>query len=179
MRNRGFTLIELLVVIAIIAILAGMGSVGMSLASKRKAVVKTQALMGQLQADLTSFKTVNGWYPEEATNPGLPSTGENWNSAYGVSGTTMGPATSANWNEAAICLMYQLNLMGATYKDLNDAWKLPLRYRSAKYYPFSSTSSIGIDSETPPNKDTYQLWSAGADRLDQYGLGDDLTSWPK
>jgi prepilin-type N-terminal cleavage/methylation domain-containing protein len=174
MRTRGFTLIELLVVVAIIATLAGLGSVGMSLASKRKALVRTQALMGQLTADLTSFKTVNGWYPEE-TKPGLPSTGETWDQAFG---STPGPATSANWTAAAACLIHQLNLMGATYKDLDDAWKMPLRYRPAKYHPFQGTGT-GVDNETPPGKDSYQLWSCGPDKLDQQGQADDLTSWPK
>ena len=46
-----------------------------------------------------------------------------------------------------------------------------------------------IDSDKPPNPDSYQLWSAGADGKDQYGerqlvnghrvgsKSDDLTNW--
>ena len=180
MRHRGFTLVELLVVIAIIAALAGMATVGMTIASKAKAKTKTQSLMANLQADLTSFKTVHGWYPEEETTPPLPTATAKWEDVYGP---TSGPKsatsiTAADWDLAASYLIYQLNLMGGSYKDLKDAWGTPLRYRPAKYYPFSGTGT-GVDNESPPGKDSYQLWSCGLDKTDQQGLGDDLTSWPK
>ncbi len=198
MRHRGFTLVELLVVIAIIAALAGMATVGMTIASKAKAKTKTQSLMANLQADLTSFKTVHGWYPEEDTTPPLPTATAKWADVYGpvtspVAATALVSDADNNpsmpWDnrsgvadKAAKYLIYQLNQMGGSYKDLKDAWGITMRYRPAKYYPFSATATAtatGIDSENPPAKDSYQLWSCGLDKTDQQGLGDDLTSWPK
>jgi hypothetical protein len=62
-----------------------------------------------------------------------------------------------------------------------------IRYRPAKYYPFltddKNKDRVAIDSETPPNPDSYQLWSAGPDGKDQFGQtlnnkkSDDIANW--
>ncbi len=193
MHQRGFTLIELLVVIAIISVLAGMTLAGISIAGKTKARNRTTALMGQVQADLVSYRTLNGSYPEGpvATSPNAALKAQDWDNEFGT-GTSVKKVADLQdpqWATIAGFLITHLTTMGGAQKDyqgLQDGWKGTIRYRPAKYYPFTPSAGgtptgPAIDSDDPPGKDSYQLWSMGPDKTDQYGVSgsDDVTSWTK
>ncbi len=55
------------------------------------------------------------------------------------------------------------------------------RYRPSRYYRFDGSNGADvprIDSDDPPGRDSYQLWSCGRDGIDQFGAkSDDITSW--
>jgi hypothetical protein len=93
--------------------------------------------------------------------------------------------TSANgWAGINAILTWQLgSLASDTAKAglLVDAWGVPLRYRPSKWYPYSG-STPRIDSDDPPGQDSYQLWSAGVDKVDDADPGeggDDVPQWAK
>lgn len=63
---------------------------------------------------------------------------------------------------------------------LLDAWKQPLRYRPAKYYPLLGGAAARVDGTDPPNIDSFQIWSVGADGKDAPDPGqggDDKSNW--
>jgi prepilin-type N-terminal cleavage/methylation domain-containing protein len=99
--------------------------------------------------------------------------------------------TPDNWAVINAVLVSQLgSLISDTAPKgmLIDPWGQPLRYRPAKWYPYSGVPETGatrIDSIKPPNEDTYQLWSTGINGADPasgegYGeTGDDMPNWKK
>lgn len=60
---RPFSMVELLVIMAIIAILAGIGAGGYSVAQKWLAQSKTEALLAKLKIAIESYKNDKGYYP--------------------------------------------------------------------------------------------------------------------
>jgi prepilin-type N-terminal cleavage/methylation domain-containing protein len=100
---------------------------------------------------------------------------------------TANPVTSVTsdaWLGVNAVLTNQLgSLVSDTAKAglLVDAWGVPLRYRPSKWYPYSG-STPRIDSDEPPGQDSYQLWSAGVDKVDDADPGeggDDVPQWAK
>jgi type II secretory pathway pseudopilin PulG len=182
---RAFTLMELLVVISIIMILMGMLFAGISLAKEAAARSKTQATMSQLVAACESYRQVNGKYPQNTESSTTLAKGFNDANAFGTSVPYNKPYNdpSLDWKYINGALVSALNAAGESFKDpVLDAWKMPIRYRPAFYYPYSTTANVAvIDSENPPNRDNFQLWSIGKDKIDQGGElnSDDITSWVK
>lgn len=201
--RTGFTLMELLVVIGIIGILAGLVFGGVMLAKRSALKAKTMAQMQQIQAACESYRTATGMYPE-GPKSGNPLT-RDWDDKFLVSPTPplefkafnlnlapTDPTIDQQWKEVATDLLIQLAGIGTQLdsKLMTDAWKHPIRYRPARYYPFLASSTSGatiaaIDSDKPPANDSYQLWSIGPDGLDGGGEQasvngkDDLVSWPR
>ncbi|HAT09808.1 MAG TPA: hypothetical protein DCS97_04295 [Planctomycetes bacterium] len=110
-------------------------------------------------------------------------------------GTTISPRSAADispspsgsdnaWAGINAILTWQLgSLASDTAKSglLVDAWGVPLRYRPSRWYPYSG-STPRIDSDDPPGQDSYQLWSAGVDKMDDADPGeggDDVPQWAK
>lgn len=183
--THGFTLMELLVVISIIMILMGMLFAGIRLAKEAAARAKTQATMSQLVAACESYRQTNGRYPENTdTNPPTITIGFNDNLAFGAAASYTQPYSNwaANWGNINIALICALNLAGESFKaPVNDAWKMPIHYRPARYYPYITGSTTPIDSDEPPGRDSFQMWSMGKNKTDEGGLvtSDDITSWTK
>jgi type II secretory pathway pseudopilin PulG len=181
--NSAFTLMELLVVISIIMILMGMLFAGISLAKESAARAKTQATMTQLVAACESYRQVNGKYPQNTESSATLAKGFNDADAFGTSVPYNKPYNdpSLDWKYINGALVSALNAAGESFKDpVLDAWKMPIRYRPAFYYPYLTTSGAArIDGENPPNRDSFQLWSIGKDKIDQGGdsNSDDLVSW--
>jgi prepilin-type N-terminal cleavage/methylation domain-containing protein len=103
--------------------------------------------------------------------------------------------SSTDWMNVAEALLKQLQTVDrGSFSNIN-ALRDPFtgggttskvfRYRPAKFYPFDTNATDGIDKENPPNPDSYQLWSAGTDGKDQHGdrnattnrKSDDITNW--
>ena len=198
-RRRAFTLIELLVVISIIAILSGMVFAGVTIAKRSMMKTKTQSILGQLSAAIVNYRTQSNGFPGDP--PGFA-----WNDVFShatnssLNAATFDPDTwktgnSESWAPVtAEALAKTLESVGETdlvrpssSGYLQDSYKQTIRYRPARLYPFipaptsPNTAYIKIDSDEPPNRDSYQLWSIGEDKKDQGGEtpGDDLVQWAR
>jgi prepilin-type N-terminal cleavage/methylation domain-containing protein len=217
MSRRAFTLLELLVVISIIAALAALLVPIIGIARKAAKDAKCATLMGQVGAALNLYKSANGAFPEQlwstlASDP--------FASAFGVTSTGSTPVavttiTEATWRSVNMTLKTQLQTVDPdtfrnTPSNPNLATPDPsdpgnyivdpygtrnlfavIRYRPARYYPFTGTVSgtnPTIDTANPPNPNSYQLWSCGWDGKDEFGQllwtingmtlkGDDVINW--
>lgn len=176
---------ELLVVISIIMLLMGMLFAGIRLAKDSAARAKTQATISQLVAACENYRQVNGRYPEGTrSNPPTLPRGFDDAGAFGT-GLYNDPYTAfeSKWEYINGALVDALNSAGESFKfPVVDAWKKPIQYRPAKYYPYLSTGATKrIDSEDPPNRDSFQMWSIGKNKTDEAGEvgSDDVTSWTK
>lgn len=181
--RKAFTLMELLVVIGIIGILAGMVFAGVQVAKKAGLKTKTQSILGQVTAALSSYRQMNNCYPDTYA----PTWATGGYDGVFISGTSVHKAPAVtDWEIANKLLVEQLNISGQSFgSPLKDAWNSNLRYRPARFFPFDDAAAILIDKDTGvPGRDSFQLWSIGPDRTDQFGEktyggkpGDDLTSW--
>lgn len=192
-RQTGFTLIELLVVIAIIAVLAALLIPMIGYAKRLAKESKCQAQLGTIKASLALFKDANGTYPEKFGDGGNDVYKETFKS--GTTYKTVKQLNSTDWNAIAQALLTQLQSVDRdNFRDISSlrdpytggaAAANVFRYRPQKYYPLVMGASPSIDSDNPPNADSYQLWSAGFDGKDQYGendlttgrKSDDITNW--
>ena len=192
MRKNGFTLIELIMVISIIAVLAGLLIPIIGYARTLSKNAKCTSQLGTIKASLSLYKDANGFYPEAFGAPDVYA-------AEFKSGTTYKPASAINWDAIARALLEQLRSVDRGSYSSENSLRDPftgggttskfIRYRPAKFYPLTNPTvpdvTLMIDSYEPPNPDSYQLWSAGADGKDQYGdrdrttnrKSDDLTNW--
>jgi prepilin-type N-terminal cleavage/methylation domain-containing protein len=198
MRRTAFTLVELLVVISVIAVLAGLLIPMIGYARTSAKVAKGEAQLGTLKASLALFKDANGHYPEkDGTGPDevFAKTFTNAGATGAGKYKTAEQVGSTGWNRIAESLLMQLQTVDRDNYRTIDSLRDPfsgggtkghvVRYRPAKFYPLLEAAPAvrTIDSEDPPNPDSYQLWSAGPDGKDQYGdrvdgkKSDDLANW--
>ena len=178
--RTGFTLMELLVVISIIMLLMGMLFAGIRMAKDSAARAKTQATISQLVAACENYRQANGRYPEGVTRgPRLFEEAD----AFGSGPYNQDFSTLNNkWEFINGALVDALNQAGESFKHpVVDAWKNPIHYRPARYYPYLPPPAKLIDSEDPPSRDSFQLWSIGKNKIDDAGepSTDDVTSWTK
>lgn len=168
MRRSAFTLMELLIVISIMMILLGMIMGGVMYAKNQAMNAKTKAAIDDLVGILTTYRTVSGRFPDDPVK--FPQLAAN------------PPFAGIDWSGVNQALATVLRDAGQPVKpSIDDAWKKPLHYRPARFYPFDASATVDIDKEDPPGRDSFQLWSVGKDGRDEGGKGgsDDVTSWPK
>ena len=196
MRKNGFTLIELIMVISIIAVLAGLLIPIIGNAKRLAKEAQCRSQLGTIKASLSLYKDTNGFYPEAFGAPDVYA-------AEFKSGANYKPANTINWDAIARALLEQLKSVDRGSYSSENALRDPftgggtvskfIRYRPAKFYPLTNPTvpdvTLTIDSDEPPNPDSYQLWSAGIDGKDQYGerqtvnghrvgsKSDDITNW--
>ncbi len=216
MPRRAFTLLEMLVVISIIAALAALLVPVISIARKAARDAKCATLLGQVEAGLESYKNASGSYPEQQYSD---MTQDPFCMAFGMTTKSSTPAavvsiTETTWRNVNRQLKVMLQTVDpGTFRDTpsnpngaldltdpgnyitdpygNRALFKVLRYRPARFYPFTGTVSATnptIDSANPPNPNSYQLWSCGWDQRDEFGeklwstgglllKGDDMSNW--
>ena len=177
--RTGFTLMELLVVISIIMLLMGMLFAGIRMAKDSAARAKTQSTISQLVAACENYRQVNGKYPEGTVLLELEFGPSPYSKVYTPASKTF---ATMNWESVNLALVDALNQAGESFKPpVLDAWKKPIQYRPARYYPYISAAPVRIDGEDPPNRDGFQMWSIGKDKIDNAGelTSDDVTSWTK
>jgi prepilin-type N-terminal cleavage/methylation domain-containing protein len=195
-RNRaGFTLIELLVVMAIIAILASLAVGGYGAIKQRAKVGAATSNIQALKTALGMYNKLTGVYPNRSQTPqddpealfkalytGNPKLGgsrenhiEDW--PPDQIGRWDGPREDpeAIWarpseDELDFTTQYKRPLV------LLDPWGRPYHYVEWDSYPMSerklSSGQLKAQGATP-----YAIWSDGPNRKNEWGKGDDVTSW--
>lgn len=208
MHRRGFTLIELLVVIGVLAALSSMLIPAIMIAQNKARDAKCMTLISQVKGALEKYKINAGIYPEGPARVAGQTPGQHagWAPIFG-SGTSMRSATlikESDWQSVNGDLLWALAATDADNFRVNSADPFlrdpytsgvqgnVLRYRPARFYPFTSRGTnttngtlpgpeaVGqIDSDDPPMPDSYQIWSIGRDGIDQYGVknSDDKPGW--
>ncbi len=197
MPRRAFTLVELLVVIAIMITLMSLIMGGVMLAKRTAMRAKAVSLMGAVASAIDQYRSLNNVYPERmiitaamvAVEPDLSSYLDKdvYSEVFSASpGANAAASISAdNWKAVNQALIYQLGDLISEQAPTGlaiDPWKMPLRYRPSKWYPYNSATTPRIDSENPPGQDSYQLWSAGPNGTDDANPGeggDDIPQWSK
>ncbi len=196
----GFTLIELLVVMMIIAVLLGLLFPSISFVQNIARKNKARALLSQIQGALNVYKDSQGTYPDKIVvrASSLPASYDPPGGANPYDLNT--DYASGGPNDSAYTLITALRLVDSdtfretdstkTLKQIIDPWGGIVRYRPARYYPFGVGASTSpppghIDSATPPNPQSYQLWSIGPNMTDDCAgtpsqlYGDDIVVWSK
>lgn len=200
MRRTGFTLIELLVVILIIVALAGLLIPMVGYARSAAKTAKCESQKQGIAAAISRYVDINGTIPDKQPGGGTDvyattfKTGNTYKLADQV--------TSSEWTAVAQALLEQLQTVDRdNFRDLSSlrdpftggaSATNVFRYRPSKFYPLQAGARLIIDgdgplpdgTQTPPNPDSYQLWSTGPDGKDQFGQrqpdgrrSDDITNW--
>ncbi len=134
-QNHGITLLEILLVMVIASILASLAVPMYRKARVRALIVKTEAVIGSLDAALSMYGTDFGDYPEfEGEGSGI------------LVEQLQGPVDSKYWKGPY--MRFKLEDMDENGNVL-DAWKTPLSYK----YPQDDYSNV-----------PYVIISAGPDR---------------
>jgi prepilin-type N-terminal cleavage/methylation domain-containing protein len=195
MRRSAFTLMELLLVIAIIATLSALLIPVIGMVRKSAKTAKAETQLANIKAALSQYKDANGVFPERISAPFT-----DYSVIFNGGMSRARDVGETNWELANLNLLTQLqsvdreNFRRPTGGDpyLRDpfaagARSKVIRYRPAKFYPLlaAAPSVAAIDSDNPPNPDSYQLWSAGYDGRDHFldptkeKQSDDIVNWVK
>ncbi len=177
MPQRAFTLAELLIVIAIIMILLGLLFPALRMVQAQALKTKAASDLAQIKGACELYKNINGAYPDSANIAGVFSSGTSPN----ITITPWSQLTATNWVTVDAELVARLQMVdrdhflpNTTLGAMRDPWKQLYRYRPPQYYPYLASGQSGnavppIDSQTPPNQDTCQLWSTGPNMVDEAG----------
>ncbi len=204
--RRGFTLIELLVVITVIAILAGLLIPLISIALQKAREAKCQAKIANISAAINKYRDANGVVPDRINANAfagstsiqaadLPVVGQGYQDIFssGATPKTVDQLSESEWESIGKNIVAQLGTVDRdnfkTLDDFRDPFGAGIkskvfRYRPARFYSLQITGNASTpltypDSDDPPNPDTFQLWSVGANGKDEYGSADDLPNWKK
>jgi|GEM_PF-3059562 prepilin-type N-terminal cleavage/methylation domain-containing protein len=174
-RFRYFTMIEMLAVAAILAILAGLSFGAYSAVQKARANAKTEGNLNTLHAALQAFKTKYGYYPQTGddkyvavvVSKGLPTTKEESvsSSPKHISGKHLVFGADFVKNLSSEILKTALadgEINNQEVLIIPDGYKDPVKNK-----PTNIDKPISLIYYRCPgsvNKDSYDLFSAGADR---------------
>jgi len=185
--RSAFTLVELLVVIAVIVILMGMLFPAISIVRNHMKKAQVTALLREVQAGLEVVRTTTGHYPEPS--PITYAQNGAQLSAIGLTNFALLRDTLRTANRD----LFGDGAKAVVNGEIRDIYGTPLRYVPAAQYPPIINSTVTSTSTYPdviPNPDSYLLWSAGPNKVDDatvsgrfasmpVGGGDDLFTWGK
>ena len=153
-RTTGFTLIELMVVMVIIAMLAAITIGATKYAWAKAANSRAQGEIATMESSLESYRIDNGIFPDStATRNDFTN---NCSKLYAA--LALGPKKYFNFKAD------QIQVVSATQTNIIDPYG-----HAYNYYCAGGTGYF--------NKATFDLWSYGADRINNEGTNDDLTNW--
>jgi hypothetical protein len=180
--------VELLILAIVTAVVMGFLLMGPGCLSpfshSRSPQVKTISTISQIDAACVQYFQMNHAYPDTVAGIGG---GPSMQSIFmaGVRPKPVDQISAAEWDAVSAQLLTLLqtvdrddfNQIRWPLGHITDAWGATIRYRPARYYPCSATSSVVVDAVNAPHRDSYQLWSPGRDGVDQFGDSDDITNW--
>jgi prepilin-type N-terminal cleavage/methylation domain-containing protein len=161
-KPRGFTLVEMLVVITIIAVLAGLTLAALGAARRSSKETNQRGKFEVLKAALEKYEGhFHDYPPSEEDESGLIGS-EN---LYRCLSTEKGDGPYIEKNDFQTCDSNENNI-----PELADEWKQPIRYIHHRDY-----------RNSPPNKRTFRLMSAGSNTTFENGSSDsdDIVNWNK
>ncbi|MFH1423254.1 MAG: prepilin-type N-terminal cleavage/methylation domain-containing protein [Planctomycetota bacterium] len=206
-KKSGFTLVELLIVLAIISLLAALVVPALTKGPTKARIVETSSLIQRLKAAIDKYQSDYGDYPPTSlsdfsvttnkTNDGIEallaclSTKEK-------DGPYIEPEEKflANIDNDKIPASYNLTWYfgDREAREIVDSWGNPLVYfhhrdyekpnLNLQCYKLANKKFVkGIRPEkskktnTFPSWNSYVIWSFGPNGINDYGKGDDITSW--
>jgi prepilin-type N-terminal cleavage/methylation domain-containing protein len=164
-----YSLVEMLVVIAIIAILAGMGAGGYTVARRWLAQSRTEAILAKLKIAIESYKNDKGYYPlpqGSVVNFKLDTNAKDFTSGTHT-GNELQPRNNMN------------NFVDYSKIQQDQSFKVP---GNPNIYYVKDGWNVPADGETfgaikyecpgKINKTSFDIYSAGNDR--KFGTEDDI-----
>ena len=192
--QSGFTLVELLVVVAIIGVLAGMIVGIVNIARKRAMVVKSKSSITAISVALEAYNTLSGIYPNGGvTGPAKDDPDALFKALYTGNPRLGGskenhledwpPAQIGVWNGSFVDvyqepteLQLDFTTGAAARLVLLDAWG-----RAFHYVEFDSRAPSERQVSGGPmrgrSSQKFAVWSDGANKMNDWGKEDDVTSW--
>lgn len=192
---RGFTLIELLVVISIIVVLGTMITMAVRSVRQRALIAKARTNISSLQVALGAYNQLTGVYPKKpgsapqdapevlftalyTGNPKIGGSRENHVADWPVESIGRwdgpNPNVEAQWSQPTEA---ELDFTTGMTRPLVflDPWGRPYHYVEWDSFP-QSERKLGTQLKARGGA-AYAIWSDGANRLNEWGLGDDVNSW--
>jgi len=192
--SRGFTLIELLVVIAIIGVLAGMvvGITGMARA--RMYLTKTKANISTIAVALEAYNTLTGVYPGAGISGKATDNPEALFRALYTGNPKLGGSRD---NHLADWPMEQLGKWPGAYQQVYDQptedeldYSSTMKSQCVFLDPWGRAFHfVEFDSRSQGDRQLasgqlkakggqgFAIWSDGPNATNEWGQGDDITSW--
>lgn len=201
-RQAGFTLIEILAVIAILGLLMGIAAVGIGKFRQKGNIAATKATIETLGLMIQKYESHYGSCPEDTLanykiqnngiNEGIEALYVGLHRKDFAEGATLDEKLLSNTDEDTTATVYhRVAGFNNSLFEVKDAWGNPIAYfrytsygRKQSYRMADPPDPENADQEvsarqsattgTWVNPDTYQLISAGPDRI--FGTDDDVTN---
>jgi prepilin-type N-terminal cleavage/methylation domain-containing protein len=201
-RQDGFTLIEILAVIAILGLLMGLAAVGIGKFKERGNIAATKGRLGELQLMIQKYDARFGGPPWDSlakykitsngVNEGIEALYVGLHLKAFAEGDNVEENLLSNTDDDTTATVYhRVAGFNNSLFEVKDAWGNPIAYFHFSDYGKRQTYRMADapDSENPDqdvsamhskttgtwvNPDSYQLISAGPDRI--FGTDDDVTN---